>query len=119
MSLQAMGKTIVVINDYETAVDLLDKRSTIYSDRPVLPMLTEHMGWKNTLGLSPYGDVFREYRRLLHRFMGTRAAIERFAPLEEKEAHNFLKHVLDDPSHIQDHIRRYVLEQCKCTWECC
>ena len=45
MSLQAMGKTIVVINDYDTAVELLDKRSTIYSDRPVLPMLTEHMGW--------------------------------------------------------------------------
>lgn len=109
MSLQAMGKTIVVINDYDTAVELLDKRSTIYSDRPVLPMLTEHMGWKNTLGLSPYGDRFREYRRLLHRFMGTRTAIERFAPLQEKEVHNFLKHVLADPTHIQDHIRRYVL----------
>ena len=106
MSLRAFGKTIIVINDYRTAVTLLDQRSAIYSDRPVLPMLTEHMGWNNTLGLSPYGERFRRYRRLLHQFMGTRTSVEKHAPLMNREAQVFLRHVVEDASGVQDHIRR-------------
>jgi cytochrome P450 len=106
ISLRALGKTIIVINDYKTAVTLLDQRSSIYSDRPVLPMLTEHMGWNNTLGLSPYGERFRHYRKLLHHFMGTRAAVEKYAPLMNREAQVFLRRVVENPSKAQDHIRR-------------
>lgn len=38
-SLSTMGKTIIVINDQTTAIDLLEKRSTIYSDRAVTPFM--------------------------------------------------------------------------------
>lgn len=106
MSLRAFSKTIVIVNDFDTAAALLDQRSAIYSDRPVLPMLTEHMGWNNTLGLSPYGDRFRRYRRLLHQFMGTRAAVEKYADLLNREAQVFLRHVVERPSDVQEHIRR-------------
>jgi cytochrome P450 len=106
ISLRAFGQHVVILNDYKTCVDLLDKKSTIYSDRPSLPMLSDHMGWGNTLGMISYGDRFREYRRLLHRFMGTRNAIEVHASLQEREAHNFLRRVLQDPDNVQEHIRR-------------
>lgn len=108
MSLRAFSKTILIINDYDTAVKLLDKRSSIYSDRPVMPMLTEAMGWRNTLGLSPYGERFRRYRKLLHQFMGTRSAIEKYAPLMESEIAPFLRRVVAEPDRVQAHLRRYL-----------
>lgn len=33
-SVQAFGKIFIIVNDNQTAVDLLDKRSSIYSERP-------------------------------------------------------------------------------------
>jgi hypothetical protein len=37
-----LGNTIVVLNSAHAAADLLDKRSSIYSDRTVPPMILEH-----------------------------------------------------------------------------
>ena len=39
--LQVLGHRFVFANSYKTAIDLLDKRSLIYSNRPRLPMLRE------------------------------------------------------------------------------
>ena len=38
---KALGKSIVVLNSVEAAVDLLDKRSSIYSDRPDFGMFAD------------------------------------------------------------------------------
>lgn len=40
-SVTVLGQTIVIINDYESAVELLEKRSTIYSDRPSFVFCSE------------------------------------------------------------------------------
>ena len=37
MSFKVLGQTIVVLNSHKVARDLLEKRGTIYSDRPALP----------------------------------------------------------------------------------
>lgn len=39
--LDIIGTPIVIINDYEIAVELLEKRSSIYSSRSTLPMTTD------------------------------------------------------------------------------
>lgn len=36
-----LGKNIVIINDFQLAVDILNKRSTIYSDRPTFTFSTK------------------------------------------------------------------------------
>lgn len=36
-SVSALGQTIVIVNDLEVSYELLDKRSAVFSDRPVLP----------------------------------------------------------------------------------
>lgn len=36
-----MGQAIIIVNDYNIALDLLDKRSAVYSDRPDLPFAGE------------------------------------------------------------------------------
>ena len=36
--LEILGRKIVIVNNYEMANELLDKRSANYSDRPVFPL---------------------------------------------------------------------------------
>ena len=44
-------------------MDLFDKKSAIYSDRPKLWMGGELIGYSKTLVLAPYANRFRSYRR--------------------------------------------------------
>ena len=36
--LEILGRKIIIVNNYEMANELMDKRSAIYSDRPVFPL---------------------------------------------------------------------------------
>lgn len=86
---------------------MLEKKGSIYSDRPVIPMGGELVGWKNTLALVPYGDRFRNYRKLSHQLIGSNASMSQFYPIEEAETHKFLKRLLTKPGDLSDHVRRY------------
>lgn len=87
---------------------MLDKKSALYSDRPVMEMGGELVGWKNTLVLVPYGQRFRNYRKLFHQLIGTHSTMAQFLPTEEIETHRFLKRVLERPNDLAAHIRKYV-----------
>lgn len=39
--MELLGKTILIVNSYETACDLFEKRSANYSDRNELPMIND------------------------------------------------------------------------------
>ncbi|THG93655.1 hypothetical protein EW026_g7640 [Hermanssonia centrifuga] len=56
-SLDFAGKPVVVLNTYETATDLLDRRSGIYADRPDLPMVNNILSGGMNLGFMHYGDL--------------------------------------------------------------
>ncbi|KAJ7629466.1 cytochrome P450 [Mycena polygramma] len=66
--LNVAGMSIVVLNTVEAAVDLLDKRSSIYSSRPRMVMAKELVGWDTVFMISPYGILVstRASRRLFH-----------------------------------------------------
>ena len=68
----------------------------------------ELVGWKNTLVLLPYGDRFRNFRKLFHNTIGSQAAATRFHPVQEVESKHFLKRLLDAPDELASHIRRSV-----------
>ncbi|KAJ7499265.1 cytochrome P450 [Mycena latifolia] len=105
-SVNILGQPLIIIGSAKVAIDLLDKRSAIYSDRPVCTMGGELVGWKNTLVLLPYGDRFRRFRRLFHNIIGSRAAIKQFLPVEELETRRFLRRVLAKPGDLPKHIRK-------------
>ncbi|KAH7931262.1 cytochrome P450 [Leucogyrophana mollusca] len=105
-SVEVLGQHIVVLNSVKPAIEMLDKKSSVYSDRPVLPMGGELCGWKNTLVLLPYGDRFREYRKNFHRVIGSRASMDTYHPVEEIETHRFLQRVLAKPADLSAHVRK-------------
>ena len=107
-SVTVFGQTLVILNSAQAATDILDKKSATYSDRPVLQMGGELVGWKNTLVLLPYGDRFRRFRKIFHSLIGTQSMMKQYHPAEELETRRFLKRVLSKPEALSDHVRKYV-----------
>ena len=105
MALNLLGQPMVIVNSVDHAINLLDKRSTIYSDRPTLVMCGTLSGWNKTLILQRYGPVFREIRRYLHQIIGSRNNVGRFSATIESTTTKFLKHLLQEPDKFSDHIR--------------
>ena len=107
-SVTVLGQPLIILNSATAAWEMLDKKSSIYSDRPVLEMGGELVGWKNTLVLLPYGDRFRRYRKLFHQLIGSPYAMSRYWSLEEHQMRDFLRRVIASPDDLSSHIRRFV-----------
>ncbi|EJD42046.1 cytochrome P450 [Auricularia subglabra TFB-10046 SS5] len=69
MHLRAVDRHLVILDTMQAAVDLLEKRGAMYSDRTRLPMLGELMGYEWNLTLMGYGDSWRLHRRALHQHL--------------------------------------------------
>ncbi|KAJ7759624.1 cytochrome P450 [Mycena metata] len=84
MYLDILGKPTIVLNTARVAVDLLNKRSSIYSDRPRFTSY-ELTGWSTTLSLMPYGRRFNLHRQLHQSYLNRQKCGE-FKPMQTLEA---------------------------------
>jgi len=100
------GEPFVILNSLDTTLKMLDAKSSIYSDRPRFPMLGETMGWDRGLVLSHYGERFRTFRRLLHRFMGTRAAVAQHHDVIVRETNRLMARLMQNSGNPIEHLRR-------------
>ncbi|KAG5645609.1 hypothetical protein DXG03_005747 [Asterophora parasitica] len=104
-SVTVLGQTIVLLNDLKTSVDLLDKRSSIYSGRPIFPFAGGMVGWDQQMILAQYGDHFRSMRKMLKGYLGSPSSVSQFQHIQELETSYFLARVLDDPAKLISNIR--------------
>ncbi|KAG6854560.1 hypothetical protein C0991_004896 [Blastosporella zonata] len=104
-SVTVLGQTIVLLNNLQTSVDLLDKRSSIYSGRPVFPFAGRMVAWDQQMIMAQYGEHFRTMRKLLKSYLGSPSAISSFRHIQELETRYFLARILDDPARLISHIR--------------
>ncbi|KAL1739761.1 cytochrome P450, partial [Schizophyllum fasciatum] len=104
-SVSVLGQRIIVVNSHKVAVDLLEKRSAIYSDRPVLAFIGDFLGWSRAMVFRRYAPDFKMMRKLVHSVIGTQASMRQFDTVEEEEVHSFLRRLLQTPEDFADHIR--------------
>ncbi|KAJ7247309.1 cytochrome P450 [Mycena rebaudengoi] len=100
--LDVAGSSIIVLNSVKAANDLLLKRSSIYSDRPRMPMINELMGWDFAFGLMRYG--MRARRRLFQHEFNPTASLK-LRPKQIAACHGLLRNILLDPDRVMDHLR--------------
>jgi len=105
--IEILGQHIIVLNSVKATMEMLDKKSSVFSDRPVFPMAGELVGWKNVTVLLPYGDHLRWHRKNFHHVMGSRTAMKVYHPMQEIETRRFLKRVLAKPDELMKHVRQY------------
>jgi hypothetical protein len=87
---------------------MLDKRSSIYSDRPIVMMAGRLVGWEDSAVLLPFSDPWKKTRRTFSQFMGTRSKVDAFSDVLQGETHSYLRRILADPEGFVGHGRQYV-----------
>ncbi|KAF5325127.1 hypothetical protein D9619_010038 [Psilocybe cf. subviscida] len=93
----------IVLSSHEDCAELLDKRSTLYSDRPVIPMV-ELLGWDFGTALMPYGARWRRQRRLFQKMFKKDMSLK-YRSDQTRKLNDMLLALLDDPSGFRDHIK--------------
>lgn len=105
-------KKIIVLNDFKSATDLLETRSSKYSDRPHTWMYLELVGRKlSVFNISSQHERFKTYRKLLHSGLNARA-VEKYYHLLREETETLLQRLGEAPQDFISHFRRYVAQLC-------
>lgn len=124
-----VGKPIIVLNSYQAAKDLLEKRGGIYSSRPRMVMLGElyvasdipchtgsdpaflnklRMGWGEVLSHQAVGPRFRKHRRIIQEQFNPKK-VSQYAHVLRMEAYATLADLGNTPDDLMKHLKRSVL----------
>ncbi|KAF7320402.1 Cytochrome P450 [Mycena kentingensis (nom. inval.)] len=85
-----LGNPILVLNSATAAADLLERRGSLYSSRP----------------LFPYGSRWQTHRAMFHRHLPTTESSVKYHPLQLEEARALCRRLLDSPREFRYHIRK-------------
>ncbi|KAF9881452.1 cytochrome p450 oxidoreductase [Colletotrichum karsti] len=104
-SVSVMGKTLILINDSQLALDMLEKRST-FASRPQFHFAGDIIGWGRITAAMRYNNTLRDHRKSFARVIGTKSLAAQYHEMQEAENAHFLLHLLDNPDILRDHIKR-------------
>ncbi|KAJ6472477.1 cytochrome P450 [Mycena sanguinolenta] len=107
MHLKVFGRSLIILDSYQAAVDLLDKRGLIYSDRPKFT-LYELFGWIPALTFSQYRTKTHTIQRQMHQSYLSRHKIADFKPMQAQAARSLVQNLFDSSSaHYEKFMDRF------------
>ncbi|KAH9909671.1 cytochrome P450 [Xylariomycetidae sp. FL2044] len=102
------SQVVVVLNSNSAVIDLLEKRSAIYSSRPSFHLSKEVASGGLRWPLAEYGDFWRKLRRVTYSALNSTAS-KTYVPYQELESTQLLFNLLDDPSSFREHLQRFTM----------
>jgi cytochrome P450 len=87
---------MVVLNTPKAVYDLLDKRSAIYSERPVSHFAGTVLGFDRGTALLQHNEIHKRSRKYLWQTMGP-GAVKRYWGLQQYETARFLQRLINEP----------------------
>ncbi|KAF7365142.1 O-methylsterigmatocystin oxidoreductase [Mycena venus] len=99
----AFGQHIVIVNSVKTAVELFEKRSHTYSDRPVITMI-DLMGWESNIGFMHVGNRWRQHRRMFQQHFRPDAS-RHYRPIQMNKVYQLLQGLLSSPQDFRELIK--------------
>ncbi|KAI0746370.1 cytochrome P450 [Daedaleopsis nitida] len=99
-----LGTKVLVLNSMEVITELLEKRSSVYSDRPKFTVVGDLMGLGQSMPLLSYGEEWRAHRKLAHTALSP-TAIKRYHIVQEDLAAILCKQILELPDDFFTHVR--------------
>ncbi|KAF5348522.1 hypothetical protein D9756_009684 [Leucocoprinus leucothites] len=106
--LEAVGRPIIVLNDVDMARDLLEKRSALYSSRPVSPMINDVIGCNYSFVLFPYGDEWRSHRRAFQQHLSEKHLPQIQERVLEFVRKGLLASLASGSDNLHDHVRNTI-----------
>ncbi|KAI0348408.1 cytochrome P450 [Trametopsis cervina] len=104
IQLNVMGTNLIILNSAQAVADLMEKRSSKYSDRPRMVMLNELVGFGWGTAFMGHNDLWRDHRRVSCKYLG-HGATKTFRSIEESGTVLFLEKILLQRENFMDHIR--------------
>ena len=71
-----------------------------------LHLRNRRMGHDPSLPFLRYGERFRRHRRWMHDAIGSKASIQKYRPIQIREAHLLLRNLLESPDAFLEHFYR-------------
>lgn len=102
-SVTMLGQPIIFIADKEAAQDILGKNSAVTSARPVFHY-SNYCGYGNIISMHQLNQQFKSERKIVHRVLGTKALVAKYADIQELEARRLLLRILKEPQHTFKHF---------------
>ncbi|EJF59311.1 cytochrome P450 [Dichomitus squalens LYAD-421 SS1] len=99
-----LGNNILVLNSMKAINDLLEKKGSIYSDRPSFTVVGELMGLGQSMPLLPAREEWRAHRKLAYTALNA-TAVKRYHTIQEDLAAILSKQILDTPQDFFSHVR--------------
>ncbi|KAH9021013.1 cytochrome P450 [Lactarius pseudohatsudake] len=106
MYINALGRGMLIINSQHVAIDLLEKRSTTYSDRPHYISAGDFMTKNMSFSILPYGDLLRQFRRVAAEGF-SKSAVQHFHPIQNREAIMLALALMKSPPNLEKHFHRH------------
>nr|A0A1V0QSB7.1 RecName: Full=Cytochrome P450 monooxyhenase eriC; AltName: Full=Erinacine biosynthesis cluster protein C [Hericium erinaceus]ARE72240.1 cytochrome p450 [Hericium erinaceus] len=100
------GVENILISKFSTAIELLEKRGAIYSDRPHMVLENEILGWDAAMPTMRYGAQFRKHRKLSNALLNPNAA-RGYIAIHEEVSLRLLSALAAQPDQFYHHILIY------------
>ncbi|KAH9937825.1 cytochrome P450 [Epithele typhae] len=104
--LTIFGDEFILLGSHESAVALLEKRSSNYSGRNMFE-LADMTNFDWLLTWMPYGTHFRKVRGCFHRCFNA-TAIQAYRPIQQEEVKRHLLRLLEHPRDFYEHGRKLI-----------
>ncbi|TFK41265.1 cytochrome P450 [Crucibulum laeve] len=104
--MDVFGTETIVLNSLQAAIELLEKRSANYTDRPDMIMANDLMEWGWDFAHMRHSEWWRRHRKTFHQYFQPRA-ITSFQPVQEAATFTLLNQFLDSPSRFAAHVRQH------------
>lgn len=104
--LNIAGRNHIIVSTEEIANDLLRERGTIYSSREQLPMVAQLVSDSLRPLFLPYGETWRNVRKLMHNLANVSVSAT-YEPLQEEESLRAVRDLAREPSNYETWFERY------------
>jgi cytochrome P450 len=106
MYINALGNGVLILNSQRVAVDLLEKRANIYSDRPHYISCGEFLTQNLTLSFALFGDVWHRFRRVAVEGF-SKSTSQSFHAIQSREALILALELIKNPPSPEKHFKRH------------
>ncbi|KAM5370218.1 hypothetical protein ACJZ2D_008621 [Fusarium nematophilum] len=100
------GTDYVWLSSPKAVKDLMDKKSSIYSSRPHLPLAQEVASGNSRQLFMPYGPDWRSLRKHSHALLNQNSS-RKYQPVQDFESKVVLRDLLEEPGQYYTISRRY------------
>ncbi|KAL5530920.1 hypothetical protein ACEPAG_3796 [Sanghuangporus baumii] len=103
--LTVLGRPVIILNKFEDARELMDRRGALYSDRPPMTYIVDMLKVRSPTFM-PYGDDWRTHRRLIQQYLNVRS-VTAFHSLQTRCVHELLEDLAAQPDAFWKHVKRF------------